>query len=199
MSGRYSRQSITGDDAIQVAKRTALASVVGGTVAKAGGGKFANGAVSAAFVHLFNSESDFFTAEKLVNKVFTEAGYRELYFQPSSDRYEFGPFGRGFYDWDTDTVVVNTIDVGYENYGQDMYETELTTDQARELLETHFEEALHAHSGFINKFSIMYLESDTPSSKGVWPGNWAHQSIHNAARQLTDQYYDEYERLRKAK
>jgi hypothetical protein len=33
-----------------------MAAVVGGTIARLGGGKFANGAVSAAFVHLFNNE-----------------------------------------------------------------------------------------------------------------------------------------------
>ena len=37
--------------------RTMIASVAGGAAARLGGGKFANGAVSAAFVHLFNSEA----------------------------------------------------------------------------------------------------------------------------------------------
>ena len=37
--------------------RTAATAAIGGTIAKAVGGKFANGAVSAAFVHLFNSEA----------------------------------------------------------------------------------------------------------------------------------------------
>lgn len=39
-----------------VAGRTAVAAVIGGTAAELGGGKFANGAASAAFVHLFNFE-----------------------------------------------------------------------------------------------------------------------------------------------
>ena len=38
------------------AGRTAVASVVGGTISKAVGGKFSNGAVSAAFTHMFNAE-----------------------------------------------------------------------------------------------------------------------------------------------
>lgn len=38
------------------AGRTAIMSIVGGTASKLGGGKFANGAVSGAFVHMFNSE-----------------------------------------------------------------------------------------------------------------------------------------------
>ena len=41
-----------------MAVRTAVAAVAGGTAAALGGGKFANGAVSAAFAHLFNNESD---------------------------------------------------------------------------------------------------------------------------------------------
>ena len=39
-----------------VAGRTAAAAVSGGIAAKLGGGKFENGAISAAFAHLFNSE-----------------------------------------------------------------------------------------------------------------------------------------------
>ncbi len=41
--------------------RTAIMSIVGGTASKLGGGKFSNGAVSGAFVHMFN-------AEGLINK-----------------------------------------------------------------------------------------------------------------------------------
>ena len=36
--------------------RTAIMAVVGGTASKLGGGKFSNGAVSGAFVHMFNAE-----------------------------------------------------------------------------------------------------------------------------------------------
>ncbi|WXG53364.1 MAG: FG-GAP-like repeat-containing protein [Candidatus Sedimenticola sp. (ex Thyasira tokunagai)] len=39
-----------------VAARTTATAIIGGVSAVAGGGKFANGAVSAAFVHLFNAE-----------------------------------------------------------------------------------------------------------------------------------------------
>jgi hypothetical protein len=39
-----------------VAGRTAAAAVIGGTASDIGGGKFANGATSAAFTHLFNYE-----------------------------------------------------------------------------------------------------------------------------------------------
>lgn len=39
-----------------VAARTAIAAAIGGTAEAIGGGKFANGAITGAFVHLFNSE-----------------------------------------------------------------------------------------------------------------------------------------------
>lgn len=48
---------VPGDgDALGMIKRTAVAAVVGGTVSRVGGGKFENGAVTAAFGHLFNDE-----------------------------------------------------------------------------------------------------------------------------------------------
>lgn len=40
-----------------IALRTAIVAVAGGTAAELGGGKFANGALTAAFQHLFNHES----------------------------------------------------------------------------------------------------------------------------------------------
>ena len=36
--------------------RTTVAAIVGGTASALGGGKFSNGAVSGAFVHMFNAE-----------------------------------------------------------------------------------------------------------------------------------------------
>ena len=44
---------------MNIAKRTATAATLAGAAAHLGGGKFANGAVSGAFVHLFNGESTF--------------------------------------------------------------------------------------------------------------------------------------------
>jgi len=44
--------------------RTTIAGVVGGTASEIGGGKFSNGAVSGAFVHMFNAES---VAKKIVD------------------------------------------------------------------------------------------------------------------------------------
>ena len=45
--------------------RTAIMAIIGGTFARLGGGKFANGAMSAAFVHLFNGEAIRFIKAKL--------------------------------------------------------------------------------------------------------------------------------------
>ncbi len=49
--------SIEGGGAGKVFARTAIAATAGGISAELGGGKFANGALSAAFVHLFNGEA----------------------------------------------------------------------------------------------------------------------------------------------
>ena len=51
--------------------RTVIMAVVGGTASALGGGKFANGAMSGAFVHLFNAEV-----------------YSKLLFSDSHYRYE---------------------------------------------------------------------------------------------------------------
>jgi hypothetical protein len=48
-----------GTDTQGVALRTTAAAVVGGTASHLGGGKFANGATTSAFVHLFNAESSY--------------------------------------------------------------------------------------------------------------------------------------------
>ena len=45
-----------GEGAAAIAKRTVAAAVVGGTVSEIGGGKFGNGAMTAAIQHLFNQE-----------------------------------------------------------------------------------------------------------------------------------------------
>jgi hypothetical protein len=52
------------------ALRTSIASIVGGTASKLGGGKFSNGAVSGAFVHMFN-------AEGLASKFFAKQGAQQ--------------------------------------------------------------------------------------------------------------------------
>ena len=48
-----------GDGSNRIVHRTVAAAVVGGTVSEIAGGKFANGAQSAAMVHLFNHENIF--------------------------------------------------------------------------------------------------------------------------------------------
>ena len=44
--------------------RTTIAGVVGGTASKIGGGKFSNGAISGAFVHMFNAEAGNISRQK---------------------------------------------------------------------------------------------------------------------------------------
>lgn len=55
-TGRNITSHIKGTDWGAVVSRTAVAATAGGASAALGGGKFANGAVSAAFAHLFNTE-----------------------------------------------------------------------------------------------------------------------------------------------
>ncbi len=64
ISGFVSSSFSIGDDGFGegtagVITRTAIMATVGGTVSRLGGGKFANGAVTATFVHLFNAERIF--------------------------------------------------------------------------------------------------------------------------------------------
>jgi RHS repeat-associated protein len=49
---------VPGNDFGAVATRVMLSAIIGGTAAELGGGKFANGAISAAFLRLYNDESD---------------------------------------------------------------------------------------------------------------------------------------------
>lgn len=49
--------SLGGEGAGGFTLRTTIAGVVGGTASEIGGGKFSNGAVSGAFVHMFNAEN----------------------------------------------------------------------------------------------------------------------------------------------
>ena len=50
----------------QIAQRTVVAAIVGGTTSELSGGKFANGAVTAAIVHLFNQEDILNNEEPLI-------------------------------------------------------------------------------------------------------------------------------------
>jgi len=56
--------SLGGDGAGGFTVRTTIAGVVGGTASEIGGGKFSNGAISGAFVHMFNAEAVKINADK---------------------------------------------------------------------------------------------------------------------------------------
>ena len=53
--------------------RTSIMAIIGGTFAKLGGGKFANGAMSAAFTHLFNAE-----VKKITNEIFRSSKWKKI-------------------------------------------------------------------------------------------------------------------------
>jgi hypothetical protein len=60
--------------------RTTIAATVGGTASEIGGGTFANGAVSAAFVHLFNAEGT-----RLIRDWITGNGSKMRVYGPESE------------------------------------------------------------------------------------------------------------------
>jgi hypothetical protein len=62
-----------GDDIAGVFKRTVAVALIGGTTAEIGGGKFANGAMTAAIQHLFNFEMDADSVN--ISKVVDENGF----------------------------------------------------------------------------------------------------------------------------
>ena len=67
--------------------RTTIMAIIGGTFAKLGGGKFANGAMSAAFVHLFNYE---YKDAVRTKRILEAKGYKGL-------RIEYGNHGKNSY------------------------------------------------------------------------------------------------------
>jgi RHS repeat-associated protein len=82
--GLYSVQGEEG-----VAMRTAIAGIAGGTASVLTGGKFANGAVSAAFAHLFNDEAHDIM-QKIVDTALSKVGSDAW-----SDNVANGNFGVG--------------------------------------------------------------------------------------------------------
>jgi RHS repeat-associated protein len=76
-SGLADIDALKGDGFEKVVARTAAASVVGGTASVIGGGKFQNGAATAAFVHLFNSEASLL--RKILQRAGIIAGALDLY------------------------------------------------------------------------------------------------------------------------
>ncbi|MFT7880574.1 MAG: hypothetical protein ABXS91_09310 [Sulfurimonas sp.] len=57
-----------GDGAGGFGLRTTIAAITGGTASALGGGKFANGAISGAFVHMFNAEAKAFLMKNSLSK-----------------------------------------------------------------------------------------------------------------------------------
>nr|VFK68666.1 MAG: hypothetical protein BECKUNK1418G_GA0071005_12573 [Candidatus Kentron sp. UNK]VFK73687.1 MAG: hypothetical protein BECKUNK1418H_GA0071006_12523 [Candidatus Kentron sp. UNK] len=63
-AGSWSRGAFKGTSANAVIGRTMAAAIAGGASAKLGGGKFANGAMTGAFAHLFNNEANRLSARE---------------------------------------------------------------------------------------------------------------------------------------
>ena len=90
--------SLGGAGSMHVAGRTALAAMAGGAAAELGGGKSGNGAVSAAFAHLFNNEAE---QRKQRKKVMTPEKARER-FCGGPDIYCVKPAGTDSTLWGED-------------------------------------------------------------------------------------------------
>jgi RHS repeat-associated protein len=74
-----------------LAARTASAAIIGGTAAVIGGGKFANGAITGAFVHLFNQESSAAARGRAAHEAFKIIARGEG--MESEGYFEVGIFG----------------------------------------------------------------------------------------------------------
>ena len=122
--------------------RTTMAGVIGGTASELGGGKFANGAVSGAFVHMFNAEGG------RILKRFTK------YFKSTKidDILETSALaGKG----SGKTVVYDRIDGGYQKALQHFYDLNLD----------HVKEITDSYGGFKGKLDDGSGVSVRPSSK----------------------------------
>ncbi|MCH9814194.1 MAG: hypothetical protein K0U47_09675 [Epsilonproteobacteria bacterium] len=84
--------------------RTTIAGVVGGTASELGGGKFANGAVSGAFTHMFNHEAGGFLQN--VKKEFSD--FFDGMASVPKLMYSYGDYLArlsGFRDWQNDNIL----------------------------------------------------------------------------------------------
>ena len=122
--------------------RTSIMAIIGGTFAKLGGGKFANGAMSTAFVHLFNAETG--------SVIKTYKAFKK-------GCYKFGDFlarVSGFRDWQNGSVVLKD------------YYREQAVGEVKELYKfsslaiEHPKMALEAYSTY-NNYRYVQLETDT--------------------------------------
>lgn len=111
---------LKGTSVDKVAARTAAAAVVGGTASVIGGGKFQNGAATAAFVHLFNAESIYTRLGRDAHEAFadfvvgqnleSEIRFKKEDFQIESIRSyvrldAYDPSARAFWELKPDTIT----------------------------------------------------------------------------------------------
>jgi len=155
---------IPGTSGAAIAERVAASAVVGGTASVLGGGKFANGAVSGAFVRLFNEEAHAFSQRQLnrrwnmkdVNDILghTQEGQVfadrlsgvEIHSYTEYDAIEIDP-KNGFKPVDPPNVQrVSGRDGGLGfRFGKAIYINDLATNQ--EAIEIMFHETRHLWMG----------------------------------------------------
>jgi RHS repeat-associated protein len=106
---------IQGNDVSSAVQRTAIAATVGGTTSAIGGGKFANGAMTAAIVHMYNFEATKATYNALAssNAGRSPAGGESLKW--CNEKKNFcceGSFG----NFNTTVSSTGDLEVGYSAY-----------------------------------------------------------------------------------
>jgi RHS repeat-associated protein len=79
---------IPGTGQTAIAERTVLSATVGGTAAELGGGKFANGAVTAAFLRLYNDERVYLEEQRVLKSRIVAMDY-------DGDSHAYAPRGSG--------------------------------------------------------------------------------------------------------
>jgi RHS repeat-associated protein len=95
-TGLYS--AFKGNNLAGIAGRTAVAGIIGGTASALGGGKFANGAWTAAFQHLLNNEAEFFDDDAHLDSYFMQSSQTALgFYKGFASGFTFGLYEPTYY------------------------------------------------------------------------------------------------------
>jgi hypothetical protein len=114
-AGSHYISKIQGDDVLSSVQRTTIAATVGGTTSVIGGGKFANGAMTAAIVHMYNFEATKAAYNALSNNNNNRAPAGDETLKWCNEKKNFcceGSFG----NFNTTVSSTGSLEVGYSAY-----------------------------------------------------------------------------------
>ncbi len=142
-----------------------MSAVIGGTAEKLGGGKFANGAVTGAYVMMFNHLNDQIKVNKFRKKYFGHVeGLRNLYIDKVPENYELQ--GDVFKHKHEAGRIAAGVTVGVGDGMSDVYLSPSALENAFVLYEVLGHEMIHvAH---INHFGARYIGSHSEYSAYTW-------------------------------